>query len=85
MHGIVIYFKQLLCPQNGAEHVIDNLLADNRQNNDPADLNCIIPDEEVKQSIAHLHTNKSPGPDGIPTEFFKCTAELTIPYLTIVF
>ena len=79
------YFKQLLCPENGAENINDNLLADVRQNNDPADLNCIITDEEVKQNIGHLHTNKSPGPDGIPAEFFKCTTELTIPYLTIVF
>ena len=63
-------FKQMLCPENGAENINDDLLADVRQNNDPAGLNCIITDEEVKQSIAHLHTNKSPGPDGIPADFF---------------
>ena len=70
------YFKQLLCPENGAENINDNLLADVRQNNDPADLNCIITDEEVKQSIGHLHTNKSPGPDGIPAEFYNVPQNL---------
>ena len=53
-----------------AENIDDNLLADIRQNNDSADLNCIISCEEVRQSIAHLHANKSPGPDGLPAEFF---------------
>ena len=81
------YFKELLCPQNEneTENINDNLLADIRQNNDSADLNCIITDEEVRQSIAHLHANKSPGPDGLPAEFFKCTMEFTVPYLTTVF
>ena len=64
------YLKQLLCPQNGTEHRKDNLLADIRQTNDPADLKCIITDEEERQSFAHLHANKPPGPDGIPAEFF---------------
>ena len=81
------YFKELLCPQNEneTEHIDDNLLADIRQNNNSADLNCIITDEEVRQSIAQLHANKSPGPDGLPTEFFKCTMEFMVPYLTTVF
>ena len=67
------YFKELLCPQNKneTEHIDDNLLADIRQNNDSADLNCIIADEEVRKSIAHLHANKSPGPDGLPAIFFN--------------
>lgn len=40
----------------------DNLLADKRQNNDA---------HENAISIAHLHPNKSPRPDGSPAEFFK--------------
>ena len=71
--------------ENETENIDDNLLADIRQNNDSADLNCIITDEEVRQSIAHLHANKSPGPDGLPAEIFKCTVEFKVPYLTTVF
>ena len=79
------YFKQLLCPQQENEYINENLLVNITQNNDPADLNRIITEDEVRQSIAHLHNNKSPGPDGLPAEFFKCTVDLTVPYLTTVF
>ena len=69
MHGINI-LNNCYAQQNWDENIKDNLLADVRQNYDPADLNCIITDEEVKQSIAHLHINKCPGPDGIPADVF---------------
>ena len=79
------YFKQLLCPQQENEYINENILVNITQNNDPADLNRIITEDEVRQSIAHLHNNKYPGPDGLPAEFFKCTVDLTVPYLTTVF
>ena len=84
---MVSVFKELLCPQNENEtdHIKDNLIADIEQNNDSADLNCIITDEEIRQRIAHLHANKSPGPDGLPAELFKCTIEFKVLYLTTVF
>ena len=79
------YFKEIICPQNETEHIDDNLLADIRQNHDPAGLSCIITTGEVRQSIAHLHANKFSGPDGRPEFFFKCTSEFKVPYLTILF
>ena len=82
---LLLLLLLLLQNENETEHIDDNLLADIRQNNDSADLNCIITDEEVRQSIAHLHANKSTGPDGLPADFFKCTMEFTVPYLTNVF
>ena len=82
------YFKKLLGPQNNTEAVENgnnDLLAGIRQDNNSDDLNSLITDDEVKQSISRLHANKAPGPDGLPAEFFKCTSEFTSPYLTIVF
>ena len=79
------YFKELLSPQIEAENQNRNLLAEIRQNNDASELNVLITEDEVKQSIIKLHNNKSPGPDGLPAEFFKCTMEQILPYLTTVF
>ena len=78
-------FKSLLNPQIDNENQNGNLLAEIRQNNDASDLNVLIAENEVKQSIIKLHTNKSPGPDGLSAEFFKCTMENILPYLTTLF
>ena len=78
------YFKKILCPQNNTEAVENgnnDLLAGIRQDNNSDDLNSLITDDEVKQSISRLHANKAPGPDVLPAEFFKCTSEFTSPYL----
>ena len=82
------YFKKLSGPQNNTEAVENgnnDLLAGIRQDNNSDELNSLITDDEVKQSISRLHANKAPGPDDLPAEFFKCTSEFTSPYLTIVF
>ena len=77
------YFQQLLCSQTTEENGNDKMLADIIQNNDASELNTVITDEEVKQNISHLHSYKSPGPDGLPAELFKCTIGLITPYLTV--
>ncbi len=41
--------------------------------------------EEVVDSINHLKINKSPGNDGITTEFHKTFSELLAPFLTEVY
>ena len=51
------YFKQLLCPQQENEYINENLLVNITQNNDPADLNRIITEDEVRQSIFLSCTN----------------------------
>ena len=35
--------------------------------------------------MSHIHSNKSPGLDGICIELYKCTIEYILPYLNIVF
>lgn len=40
-----------------------------------------ITDEEIKQAIRHLKTNKAPGPDGFPSEWYKEMNDLLIPML----
>ena len=40
---------------------------------------------EVRSAIRKLKTWKSPGPDGLVAEFFKCTLDLLSPILTLFF
>ena len=43
-----------------------------------------IPKEEIEKVIKSLQNNKTPGPDGIPNEFFKQSKEM-IPTLHKIF
>ena len=52
---------------------------------DDSDLNELINQDEVRKSISYLHSNKSPGPDGLCIELFKCTLDYILPFLTTVF
>ena len=79
------YLKQLLCPQNYDKNGNENLLAEIKQNNDASELNALIREDEVRQGKVKLHSNKSPGPDGLPAECFKCTIENILPYFTTIF
>lgn len=40
---------------------------------------------EVRKAITKLKTGKSPGPDGLVAEFFKCSLNLIVPILTPLF
>ena len=40
---------------------------------------------KIRNSIMDLKNNKSPGPDGIPSEFFKVAYEKLVPYFEILF
>ena len=51
-----------------------------RQNNDSSELNEIITDDESRRSVSHLHLNKSPGPDDVCIELYKCTKEYILPF-----
>lgn len=53
-HGISVL--NIYCVQNTLN---GNLVIDIKQNTDSSELNAIIT-EEVRQSIAHLHPDKSP-------------------------
>lgn len=41
-----------------------------------------ITEEEVAAALWDLRTQKTPGPDGLPAEFFTTFAELAIPLIT---
>ena len=56
-----------------------------RLNVDDSDLNELITQDEVRKSISNLHSNKSPGPDGLSIELFKFTLDYILPFLTTVF
>ncbi|OUM64042.1 hypothetical protein PIROE2DRAFT_9267 [Piromyces sp. E2] len=51
----------------------------NNRNSDTWDINQPITTEEIKNTILSMKNNKTPGPDGIPIEFYKalfCNKEL---------
>ena len=77
------YFKNLLNMRNdstGSENVV--LFSDDRQVLDSRQLNIHINAAEIIESINHLHANKSPGPDGICMEMYKCIIDISLPFLT---
>lgn len=41
--------------------------------------------EEIKMAVAEMANNKSPGPDGLPTEIYKSYGEILLPELLKVF
>ena len=49
------------------------------------DLETPITSAEVAQAIASMQSGKSPGPDGLPAEFFKKFSALLSPQLAVVF
>jgi len=49
------------------------------------DLESGITEEEVREAIKRSGRNRSPGPDGIPSEFYNTFIELTAPLLTSVY
>ena len=48
-------------------------------------LNSIITTEEINKSIKNLKLRKSPGTDGIGTEFYKNTSHIIVPTLCDIF
>ena len=48
-------------------------------------LNSRITEEEVLKCLKSLKDGKAPGPDGIPNEFYKFSADVILPLLTELF
>ena len=48
-------------------------------------INSRITEQEILHSLAKLKNSKSPGPDGIPNEFYKFSADVIVPILVELF
>ena len=78
----VNYFKNLLNMEvtNENENLLQNILQENGSN----DLKPIT-NEEIISSITSVHSNRSPGPDGICIEMFKTIQNEVLPFLNSLF
>ena len=81
--SFVNYFKNLLNTDVEIEN--ENLLENIVQENDNSDLEGRITNEEIISSINAIHSNKSPGPDGICIEMFKNIKNEILPFLNRLF
>ena len=77
------YFKNLLNTSSPDEH--EQVLQNITQNNDSADLDRQITNDEITASVKSIHSNRSPGPDGICIEMIKVTLNDTLPFLNLLF
>ena len=78
----VIHFTSLLYDENASSlnFHIPPTIAD-----DDFDLDLPFTIEEIQNAINNLASNKSPGPDGIPSEFLKYTSHEITPLLLSIF
>ena len=64
-----------------SEHLLQNIT----QDHDCNDLDRLISNTEIISSIKSIHSNRSPGPDGICIEMFKSMQNEILPFLNILF
>ena len=83
MESFVNYFKNLLNEEARLEN--DDLLQNIIQENDITDLEGPITNDEIISSIRNIHSNRSPGPDGICIEMFKTVQNEALPFLCSLF
>ena len=55
------------------------------QDHESEDLDIPISDQEIINSTKSIHTNRSPGPDGVCIEMLKETLTTILPYLKVLF
>ena len=79
----VHYFQNLLNMEVGSEN--EHLLQNITQDHDCNDLDRPISNTEIISSIKSIHSNRSPGPDGICIEMFKSMQNEILPFLNILF
>ena len=77
------YFKNLLNTSSLEEH--EQVSQNITQNNDCIEHDRQITDDEIISSLKSIHSNRSPGPDGICIEMLKVTLNETLPFLNALF
>ena len=80
LHGLTTYYAQLMSDKASNPEAAEKLLAKLRERplsaRDRKSIEGAISEEEVLEAIAQLATGKSPGPDGVPPEFYRRFATL---------
>ena len=77
------YFKNLLNTSSPDEH--EQVLQNITQNNDSTNLDRQITNDVITASVKSIHSNRSPGPDGICIVMIKVTFDDTLPFLNLLF
>ena len=67
------------------EHFLDNLEIPTLNSEAMKDVNQALTQDELKSAIMAMQRNKSPGPDGYPTNFYKIFKEELTPILMKMF
>ena len=79
------FYQNLFQPQNIDNKEIDDYLSNfkppNLTKEDQEAMDRFISEEEVKEAIKNLNTNKSPGDDGITPEFYQTFSHTLAPIL----
>lgn len=79
------FYPNLYTTQNidckSMKKFLDSCTFPNLREDELAHLTSDITIEEIKRAIASSKNNNAPGPDGIPSEFYKKFSEILCPYL----
>lgn len=74
-----LYMSDNPCPPND---ILDNIVFPQVSEDEAKMLGAPITTAEVLNAVKSLQSGKSPGPDGFTAEYYKCFANLLVPYLT---
>lgn len=80
-HYARLYKSQLHTAYADIQSYLDDLELPQLTSEQKVDLNVPILPEEVREGIFSLANGKSPGPDGLPAEFYKANSQVLIPQL----
>ena len=87
MNEIRIFYEQLYTSTNtGDGNFFENLTINNTlTETDRQECEGYITKQEYLSAVAKIKNNKSPGPDGMPNEFYKMFSKELSAFLTTVF